>query len=75
MLDFGSGPGTTINAATRVFKEKDPNLAFIQQTIAIEPSSAMIAAAEEHVLKQFAGVKWKRFLFAVNEKQQFDLVT
>lgn len=74
MLDFGSGPGTTIWAASEVFKDKVTNQ-FFEQTVAVEPSSAMLSIAQNNLLKDFAGIRWKRFLGAVNKSDRFDLVT
>lgn len=96
MLDFGSGPGTTIKAAVHVWSQKyqnnqpkkginseksqvwkDPSqiVGFLNNTIAVEPSSSMISLAQEFILKEYENVKWKRFLVGVEDSQKFDLVT
>jgi ribosomal protein RSM22 (predicted rRNA methylase)/predicted RNA-binding protein YlxR (DUF448 family) len=66
MLDFGTGPGTTIWSA------KDTWTPSLSEITAIEPSTAMMGVASK-ILSGVNGITWRRFLNE-NARRKYDLV-
>ncbi|KAF0982477.1 hypothetical protein FDP41_011407 [Naegleria fowleri] len=68
MLDFGTGPGTTIWAAMEAFGS-------IKEVMAVEPSTAMMDVATRlfDYMEEKPQITWRRFLNE-NSSKQYDLV-
>jgi ribosomal protein RSM22 (predicted rRNA methylase) len=68
ILDFGSGPGTTVFAADEIWGEN-----IIKHFLAVEPSSAMLDISQ--TLTRFdSRVLYRRFLSLGKEVADYDLV-
>ncbi|KAG2394026.1 hypothetical protein C9374_003790 [Naegleria lovaniensis] len=68
MLDFGTGPGTTIWAAMEAFGS-------LKEVMAVEPSTAMMDVATRlfDYMEEKPQITWRRFLNE-NSSKQYDLV-
>eukprot|EP01117_Protostelium_nocturnum_P008163 TRINITY_DN2913_c0_g1_i1.p1 TRINITY_DN2913_c0_g1~~TRINITY_DN2913_c0_g1_i1.p1 ORF type:complete len:438 (-),score=149.34 TRINITY_DN2913_c0_g1_i1:1102-2415(-) len=73
MLDFGSGPGTAIFPAKKIFGDFS-----VQQILAIEPSNGMIDIAEpllrDLITRTNTNIQWRRFFYKTDDSKQHSLV-